>query len=34
MKAITRKQTAKCDYNLGCAQCCSKTSKVVAGCHD
>ena len=35
MKKVTKKETAKpCCTNFVTAQCCSKSSKVVAGCHD
>lgn len=35
MKKITNKETKKsCCQNFVTAQCCSKSSKVVAGCHN
>ncbi|AVX20198.1 hypothetical protein CFE_1003 [Carboxydocella thermautotrophica] len=35
MRPVTKKQEKKCCSGaLNLAQCCSKQSKVVAGCHD
>lgn len=35
MKKVTKKAEAKsCCTKFTTAQCCSKSSKVVAGCHD
>lgn len=36
MKKVTKKTEVKscCSKNFTTAQCCSKSSKVVAGCHD
>lgn len=34
-KVTTKSKTAKaCDCSKTTAQCCSKSSKIVAGCHD
>lgn len=35
MKAVTKKKDdCCCVQSKGVAQCCSKTSKLVVGCHD
>ena len=34
MKKVTKTGAKCCDKSFVTAQCCSKSSKVVAGCHD